>query len=80
MIVDQPEEVKIEVTTSTKTILVQISAAKTDFGKVIGRKGKTIESLRTITCAIKNTKFSDDIRGVVLELLEDEKSNFKKEQ
>jgi hypothetical protein len=77
MIVDNPEEVKVEINTSTKTILVQIKTSKSDFGKVIGRKGKTIESLKTISCAIKNTKFHDDVRSVVLEILEDEVSSFK---
>ena len=77
MMVDIPDEVKIEVSTTTKTILVQIKTAKSDFGKIIGRKGKSIEALKIITCAVKNTKFRDDARSVVLEILEDETSGFK---
>lgn len=77
MIVDIPDEVKLEITTTTKTILVQIKTAKSDFGKVIGRKGKSIEALKIIACAIKNTKFRDDARSVVLEILEDEVSSYK---
>lgn len=76
-IVDKPEEVKLEISTSTKTILVQIRTSKLDCGKVIGRKGKTIEALKIISTAIKNTKFSEDSRNVVLEILEDENVNFK---
>jgi uncharacterized protein len=77
MIVDKPEEVNVDISTSTKTILVQIKSAKTDIGKIVGRKGKTIESLKIISAAIKNTKFLDDSRNVVLEILEDENSSFK---
>ena len=77
IIVDNPNDVKIDVITSTKTILVQIKTAKVDCGKVIGRKGKTIEALKIIAAAVKNTKFSNDARNVVLEILEDENSGFK---
>ena len=77
MIVDEPNEVVVDIKTSTKTILVQIKTSKSDCGKVIGRKGKTIESLKVIAAAIKNTKFSDHSRNVVLEILEDENSSFK---
>jgi len=77
MIVDEPNEVLVDIKTSTKTILVQIKTSKNDCGKVIGRKGKTIESLKVIASAIKNTKFDDHSRNVVLEILEDENSSFK---
>jgi hypothetical protein len=77
MIVDNPNDVKLEVSTSTKTILIQIKANKTDFGKIIGRKGKTIESLKTIACAIKNTTYTEDARSIGLEIIEDEVSSFK---
>ena len=77
MIVDKPAEVIVTISTSTKTILVQIKTAKIDCGKVIGRKGKTIEALKIITSAVKNTKFLEDSRNVVLEILEDEDSSFK---
>lgn len=77
MIVDKPDEVNVNINTSTKAILIQIKVSKVDCGKVIGRKGKTIESLKIIASAIKNTKFLEDARGVVLEILEDEDSSFK---
>ena len=77
MMVDKPEEVAVDISTSTKTILVQIKVAKVDCGKVIGRTGKTIESLKILTSAIKNTKYLEDSRNVVLEILEDEDSSFK---
>lgn len=71
-LVDNPEEVFVSVVTSTKSIIVQIKVLKADFGKIIGKKGRTIESLKTITLAIKNTHYPQDTRKVSLELLEDE--------
>lgn len=74
--VDNPDSVEITVTTSTKTIICQIQALKQDYGKIIGRKGKTIESLRIIASAMKNTHFSNDLRRVSLEILDDEIPSF----
>lgn len=71
-LVDNPDEVEISIVTSTKSIIVQIKVKKEDFGKIIGKKGRTIESLKTIALAIKNTHFSRDTRKVSLELIEDE--------
>jgi len=75
-LVDNPEEVKVAVAISTKSIIVQIKVAKSDCGKVIGKQGRTIEAMKIITLAIKNTHFPDDARRVSLEILEDESSNF----
>ncbi len=75
-LVDSPDAVDIKVSVSTKNIIAQIKVAKTDYGKVIGKKGRTIESLKVITSAIKNTSFPDDNRKVSLEILEDENSRF----
>jgi predicted RNA-binding protein YlqC (UPF0109 family) len=71
-LVDNPDEVEVIIVTSTKSIIVQIRVKKEDFGKVIGKKGRTIECLKTIALAIKNTHFSRDTRRVSLELIEDE--------
>lgn len=74
--VDNPQSIGISVTTSTKTIICQIKADKKDYGKIIGRKGKTIESLRIITSAMKNTHFPDDLRRISIEILDDEIPSF----
>ena len=74
-LVDYPDDVQICIVTSTKSIIIQIKVKKEDFGKVIGKKGRTIESLKTIALAIKNTHFSQDTRKVSLELIEDEPYN-----
>lgn len=76
-LVDNPEEVEVIVTISTKTVIVQIKTSKSDCGKVIGKKGRTIESMKILALAIKNTHFSDDTRKISLEILEDESSNYR---
>ena len=75
-IVDKPEEVRIDVSVSTKTVIVQIKVAENECGKVIGKHGRNINALKTICLAIKNTNFSGDSRHVLLEVLEDENSDF----
>jgi hypothetical protein len=77
-LVDKPEEVGVTVTTSTKSILIQVRTAKSDTGKTIGKKGRTIDAIKIVTSCIKNTQFSGDSRRVMLEILEDESQSFKK--
>jgi hypothetical protein len=76
MIVDKPEEVRITSSTSTKAVIIQIKVDRTDCGKIIGKKGRTIDALKIICLAIKNTVFPEDSRRVLLEVLEDENSSF----
>ena len=76
LIVDNPESIKTTATVSTKSVIVQIKSEQEDLGKIIGKKGRTIESLKVLTLAIKNTQFPRDTRRVVLEIIEDESSSF----
>lgn len=69
-IVDIPSDVEVTESTSTKNIIIQIKAAKSDIGKIIGKKGRNIDALKTITLAIKNTKYPDDKKDISLEVLE----------
>jgi len=75
-IVDNPEEVDVSVSTSTKTIITQIKVDNRDCGKIIGRQGRTIEAMKVICLAIKNTQFPVDSRRILLEVLEDEDNDF----
>ena len=75
-LVDNPDEVEVFASVSTKTVIVQIKVEKTDCGKIIGKHGRTIESIKVVCLAAKNTQFPDDSRRVVLEVLEDENSDF----
>ena len=75
-LVDYPDEVDVDAVVSTKNVILQIKTNPKDCGKVIGKKGRTIDALKTITLAIKNTNFPNDVRHVFLEDLEDEAKNF----
>ena len=80
MMVDKKEEVEITVSSTTKSILIQIKVSKPDIGKVIGRKGRSIEALKILSTVVKNTQFLGDTKDVFIEIIEDEKSNFFKEK
>jgi predicted RNA-binding protein YlqC (UPF0109 family) len=47
-LVDAPEEVEVQETEGTNMTLLQVRVSKEDVGKVIGKKGKNINALRTI--------------------------------
>jgi len=77
-LVDFKDEVRVDLSVSTKTILMQIKTNKGDVGKVIGKKGRTIEAIKVISLAAKNTRFPGDSKGVTVEVLEDENSGFNR--
>ena len=76
LMVDRPDDVHVEVSISTKNVIVQIQVHKSDCGKIIGKKGRTIESLKIISAAVKNTNFPRDARLVSIEVLEDENDGY----
>ena len=76
LIVDKPDEVIVNVSVSTKLIIIQIKTAKEDCGKIIGKMGKTIEALKLLALAIKNTMIPNDSKKVIIEILEEENSDF----
>jgi uncharacterized protein len=65
-LVDNPDAVKVTEIEGEKTSVIELSVAKEDLGKVIGKQGRTARSLRTILSAAsaKNNK------RAVLEILE----------
>jgi predicted RNA-binding protein YlqC (UPF0109 family) len=75
-VVDKPEDVRVRASVSTKAIIIQIEVDNRDCGKIIGKRGRTIDSLKVICLAIKNTNFPEDSRRVMLEVLEDENTSF----
>ena len=79
-LVEKPEEVKVSTTTSTKSVIVQIKSEKSDTGIIIGKKGRIIHALRVLVSAIKNTQFTSDPRRLVIEVLEDENSQFARKR
>ncbi len=77
-IVDKPDLVEVDCIISTKSIILQVKADLSDYGKIIGRSGKTIESIKILTVAIKNTNFNKDSRRIYIEVIEDENNLQKK--
>jgi len=75
-IVDNPADVEVTCSVSTKAVIVQIKVEKRDCGKIIGKRGKTIDALKLLCLAIKNTNHPNDSRRVLLEVLEDENSDY----
>jgi uncharacterized protein len=51
-LVDEPDEVSVtEVETDSGTIVLELSVAEGDYGRVIGRAGRTAHALRTVVKA-----------------------------
>ncbi len=51
-LVDKPEEVSINETSSETGIVLRLRADPTDVGKIIGKQGRTARSIRTLLGAI----------------------------
>lgn len=67
-LVDSPDEVVVtETTEADGTIVISLSVAKDDMGKVIGKKGRIAKSIRTV---VKTVAIRQDKR-VVVDIVED---------
>lgn len=65
-LVDHPDQVEIHEIKTQKLLVLELSVAKEDLGKVIGKKGRTAQAIRTLlTCAAAKKK----TRGI-LEIIE----------
>ena len=47
-LVDQPEDVSVNEMGDGDTIILEVKVAKTDIGKVTGKRGRTAQAIRTI--------------------------------
>lgn len=54
LIVDKPDEVKVNVLEGAQTTVIELKVAKEDLGKVIGREGRNAKAIRTLLTAIGN--------------------------
>jgi len=61
-LVDDPDAVHVDVTETDTTVVLELSVAKDDVGKVIGKQGRIARSLRTI---VKASAVRDGTRAVV---------------
>lgn len=66
-LVDNPDQVKINEIGGTQTLIIELSVQKSDIGKIIGKKGKTINAIRTLLMSVASR---NGIR-VSLEILEE---------
>lgn len=63
-LVDHPEEVRVTEEQSGKTLIVRLSVARSDMGKVIGKQGRIAKAMRTVVKAAatrENKKVSVEI-------------------
>lgn len=67
-LVDNPDKVNVSEVGGTHTLIVELSVDKSDIGKIIGKKGKTINAIRTLLMSVASR---NGIR-VTLEILEEE--------
>ncbi len=51
-LVDQPDQVSVTEIEGGHTIVLELRVAKSDMGKVIGKKGRNAVALRTILSAV----------------------------
>ncbi len=68
-LVDNPDKVVINEVEGTHTLIIELSVEKSDIGKIIGKKGKTINAIRTLLMSVASR---NGLR-VNLEILEDDK-------
>ena len=66
-LVDEPDEVEVEqFDEDDGTLVLELSVAEDDYGKVIGRGGRTAQALRTV---VKAAAVKDN-RRVLLDIVE----------
>jgi len=63
---DHPEQVSVNEVIGDKTSVIELSVAKDDLGKVIGKQGKTARAIRTIL----NASSTKSRKRCVLEIIE----------
>jgi uncharacterized protein len=50
-LVDEPDAVKVEAVESDRALVLELTVAPDDLGKVIGRDGRTARAMRTLLAA-----------------------------
>ena len=68
-LVDKPEEVVVTEIEGQQSSVIELRVAKQDIGKIIGKKGKNVQAMRTII----NAASGKTRKRFVLELLEEAK-------
>ena len=50
-LVDHPDQIEIKETEQDETIIIELTVAKEDLGKVIGKQGRTARAMRSLLSA-----------------------------
>ena len=67
-LVDQPDAVKVTELEGEITLVIELSVAKEDMGKIIGKRGKTVIAMRTLLSAASMKQKQK--KRTILELVE----------
>ncbi len=70
-LVDEPDQVQVTESKGEKTVIFEARVSKKDMGKVIGRHGRTIESLRTIVSACGSKRR----QRCIFQIIDDDEDN-----
>ena len=65
-LVDQPDQVSVTEIEGGRTVVFELRVAKSDVGKIIGKRGQNVNAIRTILNAVSGKSR----KQVVLELIE----------
>ncbi len=65
-LVDEPDSVSVTKISGSNTSILELKVAKTDIGKVIGKKGRTADALRILLSAVS----AKDKKRTVLEIVD----------
>ena len=65
-LVDEPEDVQVEAVEGDRAIILELTVAQSDLGKVIGKDGRTARAMRTLLSATS----ARQRRRAILDILE----------
>jgi hypothetical protein len=65
-LVDQPDAVKVTEVVGERTSVIELSVAKEDMGKIIGKQGRTATAIRTLL----NAASMKQKKRTILEIIE----------
>ena len=51
-LVDQPDQVSVKEIHGDRLVVYELKVAKSDMGKIIGKKGRNVDAIRTILRAV----------------------------
>ena len=64
-LVDQPELVEVNEIDGSQTTVLEVTVANSDIGKVIGKKGRNVQAIRTIMNAVSGKSRKHHVLEIV---------------